>query len=126
MATLLATDFLDARLDDDGDIYIGPNGPEWISGIEGVSQLVAIAIKLFKGEWFLNLDAGVPYFQEILARKFDRALTRQRLLEQIEKVPGVVQVLLLEVEFEATTRTMSVRIKLRTLFGDTEADTLEV
>lgn len=122
---LLETDFLDARLDTDGDIYIGPNGPEWISGIEGVTQLVAIAIQLFRGEWFLNLDAGVPYFQEILARKYDPVLARQRLLEEINTVPGVVEVLSLELEFEAATREMRVRVKLRTAFGDTEVDTLE-
>lgn len=123
---LLETDYLDARLDDDGDVYIGADGGEWISGIDGVAQLVRIAIQLFKEEWFLNLDAGMPWMQEILGQKYDEALLRQRLLEQILKTPGVVEVLLLEVSFDASTRTLSVRHELRTEFGDTEADTLEV
>lgn len=123
---LLETDPLDAKFDADGDLYIGPNGPEFTYGIDGVAHLVRIRIQLFKGEWFLNLDAGVPWFQEILGKKFDRALVRQRLLEQVEKVPGVVAVLSLDIEFDVATRSMSVTFKLRTAFGDTEADTLEV
>lgn len=123
---LLATDALDARLDTDGDLYIGPNGPELIRGIDGVAQLVAIAIRLWKGEWFLNLDAGVPWIQEILGKKFDAALIRQRLLEAVTKVPGVVEVLKLDVSFNASDRTLTVTHALRTEFGDTEPDTLEV
>lgn len=123
---LLETDFLDVRLDEDGDIYIGPNGPELWGGIDAVAQLVAIAIRLWKGEWFLDLDAGVPWIQEILGKKVDAALVRQRLLEQILKTPGVVEVLMLEIDYDPSDRTLSVTHKLRTEFGDTEADTLEV
>lgn len=120
MATLISTDPLDARLDVDGDLYTGPEGTSFVYGIEGVAQLALIAVRMFKEEWFLNLDAGFPWYQEILAEKFNEGLTRTRLLESISDVPGVVEVLELSIVFEALTRTVDVTFKLRTEFGDTE------
>lgn len=123
--TLLADQPLDLRIDtEDDDLYVGPNGPEMISGIDGVAQLALIAVRLFKEEWFLNLDAGMPWFQEILGEKFDEALFRARLTETITAVPGVESIISLVIEFDASTRKATVTMKLRTKFGDT--DELEV
>lgn len=123
--TLLEDDPLDAAFDDDGDLDL-EGGAKFTSGIEGVTQLVGIAIKLFKEEWFLNLDKGMPWFQEILGEKYDEVNARRRLSEKILAVPGMVEIISLEMSFDATTRKMSVTHELRTQFGDTEPDTLEV
>ncbi len=124
--TLLEADPLDAKFDDDGDLYLGPNGAEFTSGIEGVTQLVGEAIRLFKEEWFLNLDKGMPWFQEILGEKYDETNARRRLMETILDVPGMVEIISLEMSFDATNRKMTGSHELRTQFGDTEPDTFEV
>jgi hypothetical protein len=43
------------------------NGQEnFISDLEAVTQIIATRLKLFQGEWFLNLEDGLPLFQSIL------------------------------------------------------------
>jgi hypothetical protein len=117
---LLSTDPLDVKLAGDQDLFVGPDGPEMISGIDGVAQLALIAVRLFQEEWFLNLDAGVPWYQEILGQKFDEQLTRLRLSEVVLRVPGVIRIISLEIDFDGSSRQMDVTMKLKTEFGDTQ------
>lgn len=122
---LLATDRLDRRLDEDGDIYVGQNGSEGIGGVEGVAQLIMIALRLFREEWFLNLDKGMPWFQEILGEKFNEPLVRRRINEVVLAVPGVASILSLSLAFTATSRSLAIRLTVRTVFGDTPADAIQ-
>lgn len=117
---LLSTDPLDIKLDEYGDIYVGPNGPELVGGVEGVAQLCAIAIKLFRGEWFLNADVGVPWFQRILGQKPEPAEVRALLLEEIRGIPGVLDVPSLVVDLDRATRRMTATWIVRVKFDDTE------
>lgn len=124
---MLESDPIDIALDEDGDLLIDPDvGFVILTGIEGVKQCVQIRLLLFKGEWFLDLDAGVPYYQEILGEKFNESLLRQRLAEAIKGAPGVKEILSLDVAFTGTTRQVSVTWSIRTVFGDTEPDTLAI
>lgn len=117
---LLESDPLDILLDDDGDIIVDPvRGITFVSGLAGVAQLVRIAIRLFRGEWFLDLDAGVPYFQTILGKKYDAATLRAELVKAVVDVPGVAEILNITLEFDGATREASVSLALRTEFGDT-------
>ena len=122
---LLSTDRLDRRLDADGDIYVGPNGSEGISGIDGVAQLVVIALRLFKEEWFLNLDKGMPWFQEILGEKLNEPLIRRRINEVVLAVPGVVSIVSLTLKFTGTLRSLAISLTVRTAFGDTPPDFIQ-
>lgn len=38
----------------------------FISDLDAVAQIIATRLKLFQGEWFLNLSDGLPLFQRIL------------------------------------------------------------
>lgn len=108
------------------------------SGIGAVIQGARIRLRLVAGEWFLNLDAGVAHLPHpgidptrvILGQKFDRVRAirefRNALLGTASTpgVPGIVELLQLDVTFDNATRTMSVIWQARTVFGDTPTDTL--
>lgn len=122
----LATDRLDHRLDADGDIYVGPNGREWISGIEGVTQLATIKLKLFLREWFANLEIGIDWFK-VLGQKFTPDVEkdlRGQVARLMRTVPAVVDVFGLSFPLDGETRGLSVTLGLRTEFGDTPADAI--
>jgi len=122
---LLSTDRLDRRLDASGDIYVGPNGSEGISGIDGVAQLIVIALRLFKEEWFLNLDKGMPWYQEILGEKFNEQLVRKRVAEVVLAVPAVTGISSLSLIFTSAIRRLEINLTVRTLFGDTPPDFIQ-
>jgi hypothetical protein len=120
---LLETEPFDVELDDDGEIRIDGDGLHLVSGLPAVAQLIRIAILLFLGEWFLNLEKGMPWFQEILGQKFDAALIRQRLSERILAVPGVAEILSVAVSFDSESRAVTVDWEVRAAFGGTVAGT---
>jgi hypothetical protein len=103
----------------DGDLYVGPDGPAFVAGIDAVAQLALIRLRLFMEEWFMNLDAGVPWYQEFLGHKFDEALLRARITGQCLATPAVTAVIALVIEYDATTRRPAVSVQVRTQFGDT-------
>lgn len=124
MATLLSTDRLDVAVDEDGDILIDSDGLHFVSGLEGVAQLCRIALRLYKEEWFANLDVGMPWFQEILGEKYDEQAIRRRCIETLLGVPGVISINSAVVTFSG--RKVSLTWSVKTQFGDTVPDTLDL
>lgn len=120
----LETDPLDLAFGADNHLQLDGDGLHFISGLSGVAQLIRIAILLFLGEWFLNLDAGMPWHQEILGQKFDAALIRQRLTERISKVPAVAAIVSVSVSFDSEARAVAVDYEVRTDWGDTLTGTV--
>lgn len=123
---LLEADPVDILLDEDGDIVLDENGLHFVSGLDGIVQAVRYRLSLFRGEWFLNLDVGVPWYDEIIGEHFDEALVRRRVAEAINDVEGIVEITELTAKYDNKTRTISVTWAARTLFGDTPSVTLGV
>lgn len=120
---ILSTDRLDYRLITDpadgvvGDLYVGPNGVEWVSGPDGVAQIIAFAIKLAAGEWVFNLDAGVQW-DRILGEKFDESFIRSQLIAAVARTPGYVDTTAMAIDFDRKTRVMTVTWEIRVAFDD--------
>lgn len=127
----LATDPMDVALDTDGDIKIDPKiGLVLISGTAAVAQAVRFRLLSFKGDWFLNTDVGVPYFEDIIgdaskeAGVIDRA--RAAFGAAILDAPGVLTIQKLLVEIDPQTRAMTVTWQALCSFGDTAGGTVQV
>lgn len=103
------------------------------SGIEAVVIGVRSRLLLFAGEWFLDLAAGIPYLPTagsderiaILGQHYDAAKARAAFRREILASPGVVEVTELLTSFAGATRSLSVRWRARTAFGDTPTDVLQ-
>lgn len=91
-----------------------------ITGIESLRQKIEQSLQYFKGEWFLNQNTGVPYFQDILVKPADAGLVASIfnsviLLEQ--EVTGLGTV---ESDLDPVTRVFTYRAQVQTVFGQTE------
>lgn len=124
--TLLSTDPIDLLLDDNDDLVIVDGDLAFSSGVQGVAQACRIAISMFQGEWFLNLDAGIPYWQSILGHKPALAIPAATLAfrDALQEVPGVQAVTVCDVNYNGKTRVAKVRWAVKTVFGDTPVDTI--
>lgn len=130
---LLITDPIDILLDSTGDIDLTAGDLQFSRGLPGVAQGCRIAVQLFRGEWFVDLDAGVPWMpndtvsteQAILGQRFNETKARVAIRDALLAVPGVLGLAQLLIAFDTSTRAMSVTWRARTVFGDTEPDTLE-
>lgn len=113
------------------DLVIDPRlGIQLVSGEQAVVQAVRFRLQLQKGEWFLNQDVGVPWYEEILgdASKTPgvEARARAAVAAVILDAPGVLEILQLDVTLDAVNRTLSIVFAARCGFGDTAVTTLTI
>ena len=94
----------------DGDIMM-------IDNAERVAQQIAITLRFWSGEWFLNTTDGVPYLEYILVKQPNMAHIRQILTEQIQSVEGVKAVTDMELTFDQRERSLLVEYTADTDYG---------
>jgi hypothetical protein len=109
-------DKIDFLLDDNGDLVL-TSDLVFSIGINAVAQGIRIRIQTFRGEWFLDLDHGVPYYQDLLGHKYNEIKARAAFRDAILSSPGVDDLLSLEVEFNNQTRELTVEWEVQTSFG---------
>jgi len=87
-----------------------------------VAQAVRCRLQFFKGEWFLDTEAGVPWYQDILTRPVVLANVDALLKREILQTEGVEALLEYAAVWSRTTRRLSVRFTARTTYGEIIAD----
>lgn len=122
----LETDPIDLKIDPVTGELVVTDDLVFSTGSDAVAQGLRLRLQLFKGEWFLNLDEGVPYYEDVLGQKFDEKRIRAAFRPVILSTPGVVEIISLAVQFDGPTRDVTIAWEVRTEFGDTVADTLDL
>lgn len=124
----LETDPIDLLLDDDNDLVFENGDLVFSKGLDAIVQQCRIAMQMFQGEWFLNLDAGLPYWESILGQKPSVAIQAAQIFvrRELELIDGVVDILKLDVSYTRETRVLSVTWQVDTEFGETPADVIEL
>ena len=79
-----------------------------IEGLEQIRQRIASRLKLFVGEWFLDLREGVPYYRDVLVKNPNLPLVRSLFRRVILDTPGVLSVAKIDIVVDFTTRTAQV------------------
>lgn len=121
---------VDWELDADGDLIIPLR---YTRGLAAVAQGIRIRVQMFKGEWFLDLGAGVPYLENdsvaevdaLLGQRFDQPKALSAFRRAISFAPYVESILNLGVSFIGATRTLNVEWRVKSALGVVE-DSLEV
>lgn len=119
---------VDFLLDIDGDLDLSSGDLRFTTGLQAVAQGIWIRIQMFKGEWFLNLEEGIPYLPNdtvseadaLLGGKFSELRARAAFRKAIAAAPGVQTIDSLAVTFSAATRIMRVDFKVTTVAGTIE------
>jgi hypothetical protein len=109
----------DLKMTSDGDLDCSAYDLKFVSGVERVAQQVTILLRSFLGEWFLDLDYGVPWFQNIIGVKpvnIDEVtnILRARILT----VEGMVAIEVLEIDYIEDERRAEIRFQGRATEGE--------
>jgi len=105
------------RLSDDYDFTFGQGGANYLANDPAtVAQSVLTRLRLFEGEWFLDVTEGTPWLQQIVGKSpkaiYDLAI-RTRVLE----TPGVTGIENYASIIDGATRALRVSMNVQTIFS---------
>ena len=111
------------KLTETGDYSFGRGSQDFVEGVEAVAQACRTNLLLLLGEWWENLENGLPLFEEILdtpetaeGRASIDALISARILE----TEGVLSI----ESFESTTENgrYTATAVIDTIYGETSVE----
>ena len=113
MDILLNNDFSSLSFGD--AVFI--NGPLTSEGIttnpeDVVAQRLRIRLQTFRGEWFLNTEYGVSYWQRILAKKTTKVAVDRIFQQQILSERGVRELVSFSSTFQNRRYEMSFVVRV--------------
>ena len=98
-----------------GDIALVNKGAVLVRGVDQIAQNLAIRLRFFQQEWFLNMLAGLPYYQFFFVKDPNQIQVESFLLDEIANTRGVQEVTSFSSDYQGSTRRFSVRFSVKTL-----------
>ncbi len=107
-------------LNSDNDIYL--DGGRFVLIEDGAQVAAKLRTNLltYLGEWFLDLNTGVPYFQEIFVKPVDLANVESILKQTILTTDGVESLTTFETSFDGVLRSFAVQAQVKTIYNTVE------
>lgn len=103
------------------DLQVSGGKLRLATGVEEIKQRIIVTLRHYWQEYFLNVPAGVPWYEVILGSK-DRKLVEAILRRAVLDVPGVVGVI--NIRTTNTQRTFTVYIDVETEEGSASISTI--
>lgn len=89
-----------------------------VTGTEATAQQIAVRLRFFYKEWFLDERQGIPYFRDILIKNPDLDLLRDTFRRTVESTPGVDRVTTMTVGIEKASRRLNLFFRALTDTGE--------
>lgn len=104
-----------------GELHLDRDG-NWLSvtALEALRQKIERKLKLFRAEWFLDVESGVPYFQQIFERPNTPGLTSSILAREILEEPEVTAIAVSDFTFNPQTRQSTYSAQVSSIYGEFE------
>ena len=93
------------------------------SNSESLAQRLKIRLAMFKGEWFLDTDFGIPYFQEIFVKGMTKDQLDAIFMAKIRATPSILALSSFSSTLVGASRAYQMQFTVTTTNG-TQAITL--
>ncbi len=107
----------------DGDIVIRNGDIVTITEPQATAQRLEQKLLLWRGEWFLDVNAGFPWLQDILGRRPSPQVVRSLIFDLVQSDPEVRAVESLTIE---TADERGLRIEFTARLQNGQPQTVEV
>lgn len=98
-----------------GDLNILNGQIHFWDGMDARRQKLGMILRFFKGEWWLNRDEGIPYFESVIGKQ-RLAVVRNVFRKALLTCPGAVAIPVLQLNLDGATRELAVTFEI--LFDD--------
>lgn len=110
----------DLKLDDTHDLELDNGDLLLTEGIDRTRQFLSQRLKFFEGEWFLDTDLGIAYFDEVFVKNPDPIALDTIFKDVILDTPGVLGLEEYEMLLDTATRELKLSFHARTTDGPIE------
>jgi len=119
---------MDMLVDGDVNDVVFKNGQTPVTTDEKtkVAQRLKIKLQTFLGEYFLNTQAGVPYYQRVFGKVRNKSLVDTIFQRQILEDPDVLEILSYSSTLDVADRFLEVTFIVRTSEGPTGEVNIQV
>ena len=109
----------DIKLNRTHDLDLSSGDLDLFTRVEDLAvQQVKINLLVYKGEWFLDVDKGVPYLQEIFGDRNTKAAADSNIKYTILNTDNIQSILSYKSSINSLNRTLLVESSARTNSGD--------
>lgn len=91
-----------------GDLLIENFDFALVSDVDQIAQNLAIRLRFFNGEWFLNILEGIPYYQYFFIKNPNQIQVESFLKDEILNTPGVTELTAFSSDFDGSKRKFTV------------------
>ena len=82
---------------------------------EELSQKIENVLKTFRGEWYLDPDLGIPYFDRVFIKQADLGDVNSIFFIAVSNIDEVDEVLDFTTSLDGATRIYTVNFKVRSI-----------
>ncbi|QDP55891.1 MAG: putative baseplate wedge protein [Prokaryotic dsDNA virus sp.] len=104
-------------LDKNNDLVLINGSFATVNEGEQVAQHIRTRLLFYIREWFLNVNSGTPWFDEVFVRPVDLSRVETIIKNRIRTTPGVTELTYFRLELERDTRKLQVSFSANTDFG---------
>ena len=109
----------------DNDIHVEDGELPLVTGLKETEQLTRQVLKSSIDDWFLDLELGLPFFQQIFKKATTIADIEGIFLDRITAIPSILNVSKFDIEYEPTTRDVNIIFTAKTTDGILNFNLLE-
>lgn len=107
----------DIALDENGDWEISGGDLQLIGDGPAIVQAVQIALEFFQGEWFLDVSAGIPWWQSVMIKNPNPNQLEGIFRSAILAVDGVQAINSLTLTYDSQQRTLTIDYEIQANVG---------
>ena len=108
------------RIDKDGDWTFGRGRNSYAAMGESVAQRVKTRLQSFLGDWFLDLDHGLPWFARF-EKPADLALIEADVKRCILETQGVASLTAFSIDLDPDTRKCTISASITDIYSGDES-----
>ncbi len=97
------------------DLLIVDLGATLVTDIDQIVQNLAIRLRFIQGEWYLNILAGIPYYQYFFIKNPNQIQVETFLKDEISETNGVQEITFFSSDFDGNTRAFTVNFACQAL-----------
>lgn len=98
---------LDLLLDTSHDLVVQDYDLQLVAGADEVAQHLLVGLRLFRAEWYLDEDAGVPYWRYVLTQAPNTRVIEGIFRQQIVGDPDVEELTEFDLDYDRATRKLA-------------------